>query len=110
MAFLAMLSITQATVVWAGLASGMLVCVWGVAHQTLTVGDAVLFITMMNQLYIPLTFFGSYYRQVRCSRFRFSSYLAVQYLAASRVMLPTCYLPQSLLVAMHMPCKCCKHV
>ncbi|KAG2501077.1 hypothetical protein HYH03_000896 [Edaphochlamys debaryana] len=65
MAFLAMLSITQASVVWFGLASGMVVCVRGVVRHTLTVGDAVLFVTMMNQLYVPLTFFGSYYRQVQ---------------------------------------------
>lgn len=63
MAFLSMLSITQATVVWAGLAAGLVVCVRGVCDGSLTVGDAVLFVTMMNQLYIPLTFFGSYYRQ-----------------------------------------------
>ena len=69
MAFLAMLSITQASVVWMGLAGGMVVCVWGVCHGSLTVGDAVLFVTMMNQLYIPLTYFGSYYRQVGgCTR------------------------------------------
>ncbi|GFR40170.1 hypothetical protein Agub_g727 [Astrephomene gubernaculifera] len=65
MAFLAMLSITQASVVWLGLAAGMVVCVRGVVGGSLTVGDAVLFVTMMNQLYVPLTFFGSYYRQVQ---------------------------------------------
>ncbi|KXZ43254.1 hypothetical protein GPECTOR_96g720 [Gonium pectorale] len=65
MAFLAMLSITQASVVWMGLAAGMVVAVRGVVSRSLTVGDAVLFITMMNQLYVPLTFFGSYYRQVQ---------------------------------------------
>lgn len=65
MAFLSILSMVQSTVVWVGLASGMVVCVWGVAHGELTVGDAVLFITIMNQLYVPLTYFGSYYRQVR---------------------------------------------
>jgi hypothetical protein len=36
----------------------------GVARGSLTVGDTVLFVTMMQQLYVPLTFFGSYYRQV----------------------------------------------
>lgn len=64
MAFLSLLSIVQSTVVWVGLASGLIVCVWGVAQGTLTVGDTVLFVTMMQQLYVPLTFFGSYYRQV----------------------------------------------
>lgn len=54
----------QGTCVWGGLVAGCVVCVRGVAGGTLTVGDAVLFVTMMNQLYVPLTYFGSYYRQV----------------------------------------------
>ncbi len=37
----------------------------GVVEGSLTVGDAVLFITVVNQLYVPLSVFGSYYRQVR---------------------------------------------
>ncbi|KAG1666247.1 hypothetical protein FOA52_011549 [Chlamydomonas sp. UWO 241] len=65
MAFLAMLAIVQGTVVWLGLVSGLVVCVRGVADGSLTIGDTVLFVTMINQLYIPLTYFGSYYRQVR---------------------------------------------
>lgn len=64
MAFLSLLSMVQSSVVWVGLAAGMVVCVWGVAAGTLTVGDTVLFLTMMQQLYVPLTYFGSYYRQV----------------------------------------------
>ena len=44
-----------------------MVCVLGVADGSLTIGDTVLFVTMINQLYVPLTYFGSYYRQVRCS-------------------------------------------
>lgn len=51
-------------VVWVGLAGGLIVCIWGCSRGTLTVGDTVLFITMMQQLYVPLTYFGSYYRQV----------------------------------------------
>ena len=65
MAFLSLLSMVQSTVVWVGMAAGLVVCVWGVAKGELTVGDTVLFVTMMQQLYVPLTFFGSYYRQVR---------------------------------------------
>ena len=38
-------------------------CVRGVAAGSLTVGDAVLFVAMMQQLTVPLAFFGSYYRQ-----------------------------------------------
>lgn len=48
---------------WVGLIAGCVVCVRGVVVGTLTVGDAVLFVTLMNQLYVPLTYFGSYYRQ-----------------------------------------------
>ena len=35
-------------------------CDQGVAEGRLTVGDAVLFITLMQQLYAPLNYFGSY--------------------------------------------------
>ena len=79
MAFLAMLSIVQGSVVWAGLvslvidwpldptsrkphtccdscpsiapqASGLVVCVLGVTDGSLSVGDTVLFVTMINQV------------------------------------------------------------
>lgn len=60
-----MLSMSQSAVVWAGLAAGLVLCTAGVARGTLTVGDAVLFVAMVNQLYVPLTYFGSYYRQVQ---------------------------------------------
>lgn len=45
--------------------AGLVVCIRGIVAGELTVGDAVLFLTLMNQLYAPLSFFGSYYRQVR---------------------------------------------
>lgn len=64
LAFLSLLSMVQSMVVWVGLAGGLVVCIWGCSRGTLTVGDTVLFITMMQQLYVPLTYFGSYYRQV----------------------------------------------
>lgn len=47
-----------------GIAWGMVVCVHGVCAGTLTAGDAVLFIQLMAQLYAPLKFIASYYRQV----------------------------------------------
>ena len=48
MAFLSMLAIVQSLVQWVGLASGMVICVRGVANGSLSVGDAVLFITMVR--------------------------------------------------------------
>lgn len=64
MAFLSLLSLVQSLVVWVGLAAGLVYCVWGTSRGHVSVGDTVLFISMMQQLYVPLTFFGSYYRQV----------------------------------------------
>lgn len=37
----------------------------GVANGSLTVGDAVLFVTLMQQLYAPLNYFGTYYRTIQ---------------------------------------------
>ena len=37
----------------------------GVGNGSLTVGDAVLFITLMQQLCVPLNYFGSYYRSLQ---------------------------------------------
>ena len=39
--------------------------VQGVAQGTLTVGDAVLFIALVQQLSAPLNYFGSFYRQIQ---------------------------------------------
>lgn len=59
------LNVLQSFVIFAGLISGLLMCTYGVAHGTLTVGDTVLFVTMMQQLYAPLNFFGTYYRMLQ---------------------------------------------
>ena len=59
------LNIAQSTVIFTGMAAGMVVCTSGVADGSLTVGDAVLFVTLMQQLYAPLNFFGSYYRMIQ---------------------------------------------
>ena len=47
-----------------GVATGLLVCVAGVQRGDLTVGDTVLYMALMAQLYQPLSFFGSNYRCV----------------------------------------------
>jgi ATP-binding cassette subfamily B (MDR/TAP) protein 6 len=39
-------------------ATGLMVCVRGIVDGPLTVGDAVLFLSLMNQLVAPLSFFG----------------------------------------------------
>ena len=41
-------------------------CAQGVAEGRLSVGDAVLFITLMQQLYGPLNYFGSYCARPLC--------------------------------------------
>eukprot|EP00873_Tetraselmis_striata_P028768 jgi/Tetstr1/449032/TSEL_003800.t1 len=59
------LNVVQSLVICTGLVCGMIVCVKGVAAGELTVGDVVLFVTMLNQLYAPLNFFGTYYRTIQ---------------------------------------------
>lgn len=59
------LNVLQSLVIFAGLASGMLICTFGVSQGTLSVGDTVLFVTLMQQLFAPLNFFGSYYRMIQ---------------------------------------------
>jgi len=44
---------------------GLLVCSKGVSKGELTVGDVVLFLSLMAQLYGPLNFFGTYYRVIQ---------------------------------------------
>jgi len=65
LASLCMLNIVQSIIICSGLVCGMLVCVKGVAAGELTVGDVVLFVTLLNQLYAPLNFFGTYYRTIQ---------------------------------------------
>lgn len=43
--------------------AGLVVCVRGVVAGQLSVGDVVLFLSLMTQLMAPLTYFSSYYRQ-----------------------------------------------
>eukprot|EP00887_Chlorella_sp_A99_P000615 scaffold5.g615.t1 len=59
------LNVAQSLVIFSGMAAGLLVCTKGISNGTLTVGDAVLFVTLMQQLYAPLNFFGTYYRLIQ---------------------------------------------
>ncbi|KAG7668001.1 putative Heavy metal tolerance factor 1 [Nannochloris sp. 'desiccata'] len=61
------LNVAQSAVIFTGMAAGMVVCTLGVADGSLTVGDAVLFVTLMQQLYAPLNFFGTYYRMIQAA-------------------------------------------
>ncbi len=60
-----MLNVLQSLVIFSGVASGLLLCTYGVSRGTLSVGDTVLFVSMMQQLYAPLNFFGTYYRMLQ---------------------------------------------
>lgn len=59
------LNFVQCLIMFSAIASGMTVCISKVATGDLTVGDAVLFLTLMGQLYGPLNYFGSYYRVIQ---------------------------------------------
>jgi ATP-binding cassette subfamily B (MDR/TAP) protein 6 len=61
------LNVAQSVVIFFGMAAGMVVCTAGIADGSLTVGDAVLFVTLMQQLYAPLNFFGTYYRMIQAA-------------------------------------------
>ncbi|KAJ1522945.1 hypothetical protein ONE63_002084 [Megalurothrips usitatus] len=60
------LNTTQNLIISAGLLAGSLLCVHMVVdlHQ-LTVGDYVLFAAYIIQLYVPLNWFGTYYRAIQ---------------------------------------------
>ncbi|EDW81071.1 uncharacterized protein Dwil_GK11860 [Drosophila willistoni] len=61
-----MLNTAQNIILCLGLLTGSLLCVYMVAHhQTLTVGDFVLFSTYLMELYMPLNWFGTYYRAIQ---------------------------------------------
>ena len=66
-ASLSLLNTLQNGVISVGLLAGSLVAAWLVAcpPHTLTVGDYVLFSTYIMQLYMPLNWFGTYYRMIQ---------------------------------------------
>ncbi|CAG8465457.1 14674_t:CDS:10 [Acaulospora colombiana] len=60
-----LLNLSQNLVITVGLLSGCLMCAYEVTEGVFTVGDFVLFVTYINQLYSPLNFFGTYYRMIQ---------------------------------------------
>lgn len=57
-----LLNIGQTLIITFGLASGTMYCGYKVSIGELTVGDYVLFLSYVIQLYSPLNMFGSWYR------------------------------------------------
>ncbi|KAM9033687.1 ATP-binding cassette sub-family B member 6, mitochondrial [Sarcophilus harrisii] len=64
-ASLTLLNQTQNLVIGLGLLAGSLLCAYFVSEQQLQVGDFVLFGTYIIQLYMPLNWFGTYYRMIQ---------------------------------------------
>ncbi|XP_037011376.2 ATP-binding cassette sub-family B member 6 [Artibeus jamaicensis] len=64
-ASLVLLNQTQNLVIGLGLLAGSLLCAYFVGEQKLQVGDFVLFGTYIIQLYMPLNWFGTYYRMIQ---------------------------------------------
>ena len=62
---LALLNAVQTVVIVSGLAVGVILCTRLVIKGKENVGDLVLFVTYMLQLYTPLNFFGTYYRTIQ---------------------------------------------
>lgn len=64
-ASLVVLSAAQNIVIHIGLLTGTLYCGYLVVDGKLGVGDFVLFVTYTLQLYVPLNWFGTYYRMIQ---------------------------------------------
>ncbi|KAJ3332124.1 Homocysteine S-methyltransferase 1 [Blyttiomyces sp. JEL0837] len=64
-ASLVLLNTAQNTVITLGLVAGSLLCATRVVRGENTIGDFILFITYIVQLYQPLNFFGTYYRVIQ---------------------------------------------
>ncbi|CAG9770126.1 unnamed protein product [Ceutorhynchus assimilis] len=61
-----LLNTVQNIIICGGLLAGSLLCAYMVAEKhTLTSGDYVLFATYIVQLYVPLNWFGTYYRSIQ---------------------------------------------
>lgn len=60
------LNTVQNVIITAGLLGGSLLCVYEIViMKTLTVGDYMLFAVYLTQLYMPLNWFGTFYRQIQ---------------------------------------------
>ncbi|KAK7590115.1 hypothetical protein V9T40_001728 [Parthenolecanium corni] len=67
-ASLNILNSIQNITICVGLLGGSLLCVYEVVEtKSLTVGDYVLFASYLTQLYMPLNWFGTFYRQIQNS-------------------------------------------
>ncbi|KAJ3207824.1 ATP-binding cassette sub- B member 6, mitochondrial [Dinochytrium kinnereticum] len=64
-ASLSILNTAQNTVITIGLIAGSTLIAKRVLDHTLTIGDFILFITYIIQLYQPLNWFGTYYRVIQ---------------------------------------------
>jgi ATP-binding cassette subfamily B protein len=62
---LAVLNAGQAAVFTVGLTVVMVMCAWGIADGSKTIGDFVMINVMMIQLYQPLNFMGMVYREIK---------------------------------------------
>jgi ATP-binding cassette subfamily B protein len=62
---LAVLNAGQAAVFTVGLTVVMVMCAWGIADGSKTIGDFVMINAMMIQLYQPLNFMGMVYREIK---------------------------------------------
>ncbi|RKP22303.1 ABC transporter, partial [Syncephalis pseudoplumigaleata] len=64
-ASLNVLNSAQNIIIQAGLLVGCLVCAHRVMAGMMTVGDVVLYLSYITQLYVPLNWFGTYYRMMQ---------------------------------------------
>ena len=64
-ASLYLLNTAQNLIISLGLLVGCVVIVHRVKAGTMSIGDVVLFLTYITQLYVPLNWFGTFYRQIQ---------------------------------------------
>ncbi|XP_038157303.1 ATP-binding cassette sub-family B member 6, mitochondrial [Cyprinodon tularosa] len=76
-ASLALLNQAQNIIIGSGLLAGSLLCSYMVSQKQFQVGDYVLFGTYIIQLYIPLNWFGTYYRLIQSGLIDMENMLAL---------------------------------